>query len=415
MNIYERETANSIKLELKTLLQNEPATSNQNTDRSEQILKHRLQQVKPAFEKIIENCGSTYAPVLAQCKQRYDRYIDFLHSKQAAIRIKHDLQAQQMHESSANEIYQKRQEEILRKIDILKKKRELTLKDLEGWQQKNYKLKLEPDVIEIDVDSEERKRREYLKTLPKNFHKIPGLKIDELSLDYSEKLKTKWKGRLDKVVKTKASEFVKRVDFENTEKNRTDLENKIISAKNSIEAEKNKSNKLRKLLACLKKTSETAINKKLSQCSINSTDTIEIAESDSVLIKFWEYLNENTISGSLKAVTLALVNRKFHVAGTLAIFLDHDLNILKLDSYARHPNSTAYQFVSGLDKIIDYSNQDKTISSELTDGIVEILREKCHDKHFAKASLNCARMLCLTGNTACWLMFYEKKKIFFKF
>ena len=161
MNIYERETANSIKLELKTLLQNEPETN----QKSEQTLKHRLQKVKPAFEKIIENCGSTYAPVLAQCKQRYDRYIEFLHSKQAAIRIKHDLQAQQMHESSANEIYQKRQEEILRKIEILNKKRELTLKDLECWQQKNYKLKLEPDVIEIDVDIEERKRREYLKKI----------------------------------------------------------------------------------------------------------------------------------------------------------------------------------------------------------------------------------------------------------
>ena len=71
MNIYERETAKSIKLEINTLLE---GGGGEVSSPTEQDLKLRLQQVKPAFERIIESCGNTYAPVLAQCKHRYDKY-----------------------------------------------------------------------------------------------------------------------------------------------------------------------------------------------------------------------------------------------------------------------------------------------------------------------------------------------------
>lgn len=312
-----------------------------------------------------------------------------------------------MHESSANEIYSRRQEEIRRKIEILKKKRELTNSELKSWQEKSYKLKLEPDIIEIDPYEEERARREKLKSFPKNYHKIPGLKLDDLSFEYTNGLKIKWTERLENVEGIKKNNFLDKTELVELENKLGELKNSCSETEKSILVETEKSNKLKNLLAKIRSKSQTSLNKKLSDHRIGQTptDCEETSEEDSLLLKFWELLHEENHVSNLKAVTLALTNRKFHVAGTLAIFSEHDFKTMKLDVYEMsvnrsfNPRSTAYQFASGLDKIINYGSTDTTIHSDLTDGIIEILRENGREKHIKRASLNCARMLSLTGDT----------------
>jgi len=366
--------------------------------------KHLVQQTKPIFDNIIENSGQVYGPILAQCKQRYDTYIRHITQKQAAKRISADLKAQRLHEASAIEIYVRRHAELNRKIEILKQKHQLSIKELESWRSKSFKLKLKPDVIETDPDQALRELRDFQTTVPPNYHAIPGLNIDKLSLDYTTKLKQTWADRVERQKQVFQGNFVHLDEFKDLKTDFSELETQHLNGKVEVSNLKSKIGELRQFLNVLRASGSIRITTELPRRSDSVIESLpETYQEDSQLIHFWEYLQEDGPSGGLKAVSLALCNRRFYVAGTMAIFVDYDNQRLKLDPYehanvrAFNADSTALQFARGLNRTLNYSREDVTVEENLTDFIVELLREEARDEHFSRVSCALAKKLTCTG------------------
>jgi len=407
MVLVEQDVAVAVSRELSQRTHGMLAQDYGNADNFERIIdkhKHQLQQTKPIFDKIIENSGSVYGPILAQCKQRYDTYIQHICQRHAVKRIRNDLQAQRQHEASAIDIYMRRHAELNRKIEILKQKHELSLKELASWRTKTFKLKLQPDIIETDPCQEERERRELHTSTAPNYHQIPGLELDRLSLEYTGELKKKWRDRVDRQKSIVCNNFVTLADFGELTGSIHEMRCRQVSEQQKVKSLMESTRDLEQFLNALRASSNIKLTSGVPQKSNSVIESLpETYQEDSQLLQFWEYLQDEDVSVGIKAVTLALCNRRFHVAGTMVIFIDYDLQRQKIDPHLLantrvfNPDSLSLQFAQGLNQQIDYDGKDAALDSALTDLVVELLREKADEVHLSRASSDLAAMLAKTN------------------
>jgi len=362
--------------------------------------KRKLLEHTQAFEKVIEASGPTYSPVLSQCKKRYDSYISHLEKLQVK-RVSRELVAEQAHTQSASEIYHQRHEELRRKISLLQKKKELKQEELSTWEKKEYKLKLKPDVIEIDPQKDERLRRDLIHSQPPAVQQIPDIEINKLSYQYSVDLKNLWNDRFNRLLNITATNFVSIEDFNELKQDIRELKSKYNQTVLSTASQKELNLKLKQLLNKLKASHHCenglrAVNSDTVLCSLP-----EVYQEDTLLLEFWRLLEEEQ---PMKAVSLAVANSRFHVSGTMAIFIDYDRVKQGIQPFVLANNrefdarSSALQFAQALNQI-SYVNSHP-VSTDLSDLIIELLREKASLYHTNKASSTLALRLSLISDSA---------------
>merc|ERR1712048_962122 len=113
---------------------------------------------KSAFDEIINSSGegskSDYSNILAHIKNKYDNCVDSLKNTLNNNLIENEIRAREVHAFSTAQIYQKREIELKRRIEEIRKKLNQKKQTLEIMKKTEYKLKTEPDVIEFDPDSD---------------------------------------------------------------------------------------------------------------------------------------------------------------------------------------------------------------------------------------------------------------------
>ena len=350
------------------------------------ISKEKYQELQNIFEQIIANSGKLYAPPLAKCKRSLDVYINNVETHKTIEIVRQELSAQSQHAGSAISLYQRRFDELERKLLILQKKKSTLNNELEDWKSKSFKLKVEPDVVEFEADTDQRNMF-FLSKIQPDFTKISGLKPEKLSVEYAESVKQNWENRLKQLQKISQENFVPKSDHEKIVKNLKDQKNLKESLLSKISTSKSKIEKMQAILSKLKKSTV-----------INATKTISteyFEEDDSILLKFWSYLNSG--KDHMKAVSLAVMDSRFHQKATAAVFMDFDrtkLNINVLENAKNRENngkSTSYQFLIAL------VNLKKDVDSELADIMGTILREEIGEDNLKKCSYGFGMNLVRSG------------------
>jgi len=374
MSIVENEHSKNLLLQIPKWNENSP------------ISKEKYQELQNIFEQIIAHSGKLYAPPLAQCKRSLDLYINNVETHKTIELVRQELSAQSQHAGSAITLYQRRFDELERKLLILQKKKSNLTDELENWKTKSFKLKVEPDVVEFEADTEERNRF-FLSKIQPDFTKIPGLKPDRLSLEYAESVRRNWENRLKQLHKISNENFVPKSDHDHVATNLEEQKNQKKSLLSKISTSKSKIEKMQHLLAKLKKSTV-----------INATKTISteyFEEDDSILLKFWSHLNAG--EDHMKAVSLAVMDSRFHQKATAAVFMDYDRTKLNIDVLENAKNretngkSTSYQFLIAL------VNLKKDVDSELADIMGTVLREEIGEDNLKKCSYGFGMNLVRSG------------------